>query len=496
MGAPVKMLPYNIISGFDKQIQNKLGPERTLNMYVIYSQDPNQSPALYDLPGILSALTIGPDPTAVCRCLLRQGDYIYAVYGANVYRIDKDLSVIQIGGSLATDQGVVRYTTNERQILWVDGIEGYVWDFTTNIATFPIPRTGESQPFPFQPLDPTNLNGYGVVVEGESNNWVWSSLNDFLVWTTDQGGGAAKIESTPTTCQAIAQINRKLFIFGSQICEPWYNDPVNGSQPFQRYNNLIFQFGTTARGSVISEFSRLIWLASTDQGFDSVKMSDGGIPISISSPEIEYIFNQYQEQYGISDAVAMMYKANGHLFYEISFPAANHTWVCDLDAPDPTNAWYEREMNNGNRFVGQFTVEFNGKHYVGSAIDNRLFEMSSDIGTYDGELFLRRIIGSTFQLPSLKKASILRWQFDMQTGTGTSTGLTFNPQVYLSQSYDSGETFGTRRIGQMGQIGLRRTRVFFNNCGTHYMTTPMLEFYNNVPTAVVGSVLTIQECTQ
>ena len=253
-----QVVPYNIISGFDKGIVPKIGAQRALNVYVIYPTDPEDSPALYDLPGIREVTTVGPDPTAVCRSLLTVGDYLYAVYGENVYRMDKDLTIIQIGGSLATDQGVVRVVQNEKQIIWVDGVEGYVWDFTTNIAAFPIPRTGESQPFPFQPVDITNLDGYGIVVQGESNNWYWSALNDFLVWTLDQGAGAAKIVSQPTTCSAISTVNRTLFIFGTSICEPWYDDPVNNDQPFQRNNNLIFEFGTQARGSVIQNFSRLV----------------------------------------------------------------------------------------------------------------------------------------------------------------------------------------------------------------------------------------------
>ena len=496
MLANQKIVPYNIISGFDKGIVPKIGAQRALNVYVIYPTDPEDFPALYDLPGIQEVTTIGPDPTAVCRGLMQVGDYLYAVYGQNVYRIDKDFTVIQIGGSLATDQGVVRWAQNENQIIWVDGVEGYVWNFTTNIATFPIPRTGSSQPFPFQPLDITNLDGYGVVVQGGSNSWYWSFLNDFLVWTIDRGGGEDKIESQPTTCTAISTINRKLFIFGESICEPWYDDPVNNNQPFQRNNNLIFEFGTQARGSVIQNFSRLVWLASTKNGFDSVKMSDGGFPVSITSPEMEYVFHEYEEQFGISDAVAMMYKENGHIFYEIAFPAANHTWVCDLSAPNPQEAWFERQMNDGNRFIGKFYSEFNGKHYVGSAVDNRLFELSSDYGTYDGEIFLRRIVGSTFQSPALKKRAVSRWQFDMLMGTGSSTGITSDPIFYLSMSRDAGVTFGNRMTGNIGSIGQRRLPIFFNRLGTSRMFTPMLEFYNNVPTAIINSVVTMRETLQ
>jgi hypothetical protein len=493
MLAGQKVVPYNLISGFDKGIVPKIGTQRALNVYVIYPNDPEDFPALYDLPGIKGVTTIGSDPNAVCRNLIKVGDYLYAVYGQNIYRLDNNLFPIQLGGSLSTDQGVVRSSQNENQIIWVDGVDGYVWNFITEIATFPIPRTGASQPFPFQPLDITNLDGYGIVVQGESNNWLWSALNDFLVWTIDQGGGAAKIVSQPTTCSAISTINRKLFIFGTTICEPWYDDPVNDNQPFQRNNNLIFEFGTQARGSVIQNYSRLVWLASTKNGFDSVKMSDGGFPISISSPEIEYVFREYEEQYGISDAIAMLYKENGHIFYEIAFPTANHSWVCDLSAPNPTEAWFERQMNNGNRFIGQFYAEFNGKHYVGSAVDNRLFELSSDYGTYDDEVFLRRIIGSTFQSEALKKIAIYRWEFDLLMGTGSPDGLNADPLFYLSISDDAGVTFGNRITANVGEIGHRNWSLFFNRLGTQRMFTPMIEFYNNVPTAMLRSVITMRE---
>lgn len=487
----IQLKPYNLISGFSKQIQSKIGAQEALNVYIVFDKTNQNPPAIYDLPGISQVSTLGVDTTAVCRGMMVAGDNLYAVYGQTVYKIDKNLQAVPLGASLATDEGVVRMAKNENQIIFVDGINGYLWDFTTDTATFPLPRINSDNSFPGQPLDVTNLDGYFIVVEGQSNNWFWSNLNDGSVWDTTN---TEKILSQPDTCEAITTINRTLFIFGKTICEPWYDDPVNDDAPFARNNNLIFEFGTPSRGSVVTNFSRCIWLASTKNGVDSIKMSDGGLPQTISPPQLNYVFQEYEREFGVDDSTAMIYKENGHIFYEITFNAANATWVCDLSADDPVSSWFQRIMNNENRFIAEYNVGFNGKHYVGSCIDNRLFEMSSDFGTYDGEIFLREIIGVTLESPTFKKTIISRWQFDMQMGTGSPTGITANPVVYLAISRDAGVTYGNDRTANIGAQGQRRKSLWFNRCGTSQMFTPRLRFYNNVPTTIIGSMVTMQEC--
>lgn len=495
----MKLAPYSLISGYDKQIIPKLGPQSILNMYIIYNQDQENPPALYDLPGIRINTTIGPDPRATCRGAIVEGDFIYAVYGSQIYRIDSNNVQIPIGSSLSTDQGVVIISKNETQIMFVDGVEGYIWNYKTNIATFPIPRTDDN-PFPFQPISVTNVAGFFVVAQGESNFWYWSGPNNGLVWPPGQ---FILLLAQGDVMQAVSTVNNKLFIFGKTACAQWFVDPISNDLPFQENTNMLLGYGSAARGAVSVNFDVLVWLSSTKNGVDSVQVSNGSFPRSITPPEIESIFKDYEKKFGVSDAVSMIYKNNGHVFYEINFKAANHTWVCDITSvvtndpnsgPDPKEGWFERLMSNGNRFIGQNYVERNGMSFLGSNIDNRLFEMSKNYGDYDGDVFLRRVVGSTWINKSLRMSTIARWQFDLDMGTGSPTGPQMNPILYFSLSFDSGETFGNKRQASMGAIGQRTKRLWYDQLGTAQMFTPMLEFYNNVPTAIVSSVITYEEC--
>lgn len=486
MAGETKMIPYNIVSSFDREIQQKIGSQSIINMYIIMDPMGKNPPAQYDLPGILTALRIGDDSSQVCRGFIWQGNYFYAVFGPQVYRIDKNLRPITIGPLLSTDRGIVRISKNENEIIFQDGVEGYVWNFTTQIATFPIPRTGTSAGFPGQPLDVVNLNGYLISISGETDNWNWSGINAALSW---DAADTNKLESEPDTCTAIATINQKLFIFGNTICEQWYDDPTSNDEPWQRNNNMLFQFGTQARGSLVTNYQLMIWLASTKNGVDSIKMSDGGVPMTISPNFLNYLFLQYQAEFGISDAVAMMYQENGHTFYEITFPAANATWVYDIS----TQEWSQRQMNNGDCFIGRYFVNFDGISYVGSGVDNRIFFLDSKIGTYDEESFTRIIIGSKFELPTLKNFAIDRWQFDFLSGVGSSNGINSNPLAYLSLSRDGGETYGNRMKLETGKIGQRTLRTWYNRLGMGTSFIPKLEFSNQVPTAVLSSVITYRE---
>lgn len=477
---------YPITGSYNSQISSKIDSQRTVNMYLINDNEGKSNSVNQDMAGIIEILRVGTDTTQSCRLLFTHRDFLYTIYGNQVYRINSDLILTSIGNPLSTDSGTVQYSTNENEIIFIDGIDGYLWNFTTNTATFPIPRTTTNSGFPFQPIDVTSIDGYFVVEEGQSNNWFWSGLNDGLEFDPTN---FLKILSKPDQCVALATVNRRMFLFGSVITEQWYNDPVSNSQPFQRDNNMIFEYGCHAIGSLIENFGIIVWLASTKDGVESIRTTDGGPPVVISSPEIDHEFKEYEKSFDLTDAVSMLYKENGHMFYEISFSNANKTWVYDFN----TRAWFERSMNNGDRFVGQHYASYFGVNRVGSSKDNRLFNLSSSIGIYDDQNFIRERISPPFSSKNLNSFRVNKIEIDMVTGIASSNGLNSEPEVFMSISRDGGVTFGNEIKASVGKIGQRKYKVNFFRLGTQDDFITKIRYYNNVPTTLLGASINYDE---
>jgi len=487
-------VPYPIVGATREQLVSEVNCERTVNFYQIDDDEAKQPIALQAMPGIKTVCTLGSDILAGGRGSLDLGDFSYVVYGNKFYRLDSNLNPTVLGNNLSTDSGPVRFSNNQNQIMFVDGVDGYLWNFTTQTGLFPVPRIDTSKYFPEQPIDITNYNGYFSVTQGESNSISYSALNDGTVWEdTTHVAQTFEITFKPDQCMAIKVVNGRMFIFGGIICEQWIDDPV-GLQVFSRVNNMCFEYGTPATASVTEDFGRLCFISSNKNGYEGVRMSDGGEPILISDPPLDRILKEYEQQFGIDDAVGEIYKESGHLFYEISFTKANHTWVGDLTYfPQKPVRWVEREMQDESRFVGQNYFNFNGKNYVLDYKTNKLYEMSSNFYDYDGAVFRRMRVGRPFTRENQKLFRVSRFRIDMVTGVGTQNGEDQDPQVFLSISRDGGVTYGNTLKASSGKVGNRTAQVKFFKLGSQQEWVPRLEFYASIPTTVIGAFITYDE---
>jgi len=477
----MRQVPYPLIGSSNPEIVPKIDSQRTVNLYEINDPEGKEPSVLQDMPGLLQKASMGADDTVGCRGMLQHGDYLYAVYGDILYRVDNGFLVSSLGSPLTTSTGPVRFSVNENEILLVDAVKGYLWNFTTSTATFPI----VDPDFPAQPIDVTNVDGYFIVTEGESNDWYWSALNDGLNWNSTD---TEKIISKPDQCIAIATVNRRMFIFGKNITEQWYDDPV-GTTPFQRNNNMLFEYGCASRASVVENYGILVFLASTKNGVGSVRVTDGGQPQIISTPALDRIIKGYEIDHVVSDASGMIYKENGQIFYEISFTTANHTWVYSFS----TKKWFERESLPDKRFKGECYANFLGSHFVGDYSTNKLYEMSSQYADQNGDSYRRMRIGKPFSLPSLKSFRVNRFELDLVNGVGTATGITQDPLVRLSISRDGGLTYGNALEASLGKMSQSLYTSEWYRLGSQTDFVPKIEFWHSVPTTLLGAAINYDE---
>jgi hypothetical protein len=134
--------------------------------------------AMYPTPGLVKVAQL---LEASVRCLhtLSNENYLIAVAGNQVYKVDKNYLATQIG-SLTTNTGPVsisdNITNNGMTAYIVDGINRYTWIESTN--TF---ATLMSSDGPWQGASVVDsIDGYNVYNQPNTFNWACTDLNSSL----------------------------------------------------------------------------------------------------------------------------------------------------------------------------------------------------------------------------------------------------------------------------------------------------------------------------
>jgi len=288
-------------------------------------------------------------------------------------------------------------------------------------------------------------------------------LNNGLSWDVLN---FAEIQSKPDVLIGLKTLHRRLFLFGKKITEVWYN-AGKSDFPLARDDNLLLEYGCAADGSIVTGYQKLFWLSGDENGVGSVMMTDGTVPIPISTPALDYQIQSYTD---FTDARGFVYKIDGHVFYELSFTTDNKTWIYDAT----TNMWFEGETLDENRQLGNCHTFYKNEHYIGAYNSGIIYNLSSQYLTDDDQPILRKRICGHFSDPSLKNIVVGRVNLDIVAGegglidtpgAGVNKPLYAEPKVYLSFSKDGGKSFSNRHVATLGKVGDRTHRCIFRRLG-------------------------------
>jgi hypothetical protein len=389
------------------------GAVRYLNLYPHMTLD--QRPVVLGTPGLelLKVLNTPKRRGASVRGMLVMGDYLYVVAGPKLYKVATDYTRIQ-AGTLASSVGPVSMAHNGTQLILTDGIGGHL--YTPSIDTF--------ADIPTMPVANTVcfLDGYFICNAQGTNTYFYSSLYDGSTWNALDYNAA---EAGPDNIVAVASTFGLLYVFGQQTLELHYNagDP---DSVFRRVDGAVSNLGCLAPASVakVGETgNQIIWLATTPQGAGFVVSNTGGSQTErLSTEAVEYQWSRYPRT---DDAVAYGYTSEGHVFYVISFPSGEATWVYDLT----TSTWHERQSDGGAHW-GIAYAYFDRRHVVGSRIDGSLYNMSLDLYTDDGSTIIRELVSPTLGTDE-KLISYQSVQIDMERGGTMDRSNPFYDDVVL-----------------------------------------------------------------
>jgi hypothetical protein len=272
----------------------------------------------------------------------------------------------------------------------------------------------------------------------------------------------ATAEAKPDDVIAALSDHRLLWLFGEDSIELFYNSG-NADFPFERVASGVIEVGLAAAETPATGDNSVFWLGVEESGGFVVYRNQGFSPIRISTHAIESAIEGYSR---VDNAVGFFYRQEGHGFYVLTFPG-NGTWVYDTT----TQLWHERDSRNAfNASIGEWRARrhafvFN-KHIVSDLESGQLYEL--DLETFTDGQTVQRVMTTSTLHNNRDRATMRRFELDVQRGVGLSSGQGSDPQALFQFSDDGGHTFSNEQSRSIGKIGEYKVRAIVDNWGEFY----------------------------
>lgn len=170
------MVDFDIVGSYNNQRITSLDGERSVNMFEYIDALAKKPKSLQPTSGIANSNLNFAGAIGGFRAQFVFNNIVYNVIGNRVYSVNSALAVSLLG-NINTASGYVAITANTTQVLFVDGLNGWIW--TPSNSTF-LQITDTS--FPTRPLDATYIDGFFLVINGQTNTFELSELNNGFIW--------------------------------------------------------------------------------------------------------------------------------------------------------------------------------------------------------------------------------------------------------------------------------------------------------------------------
>jgi len=413
------------------------------NLYPVIDREGGKTViALMNTPGLTSWLPLGGEGGEI-RGLHVMDDYLYAVYGNSLYKINTTPTATLLD-TIGTSAGKVWMVDDGTNLMIVDGASGYVWDGATLTeiadADFPVPSSLTYQDTHF------------IISKAGTGEFYISAVLDPTDWDALD---YATAESNSDKLVAIRSVGSALWLLGERSTEIWYSS--GETFPFNRNPGGILDVGCGAVASPADIDGTMLWLDKLRR----VVMTEGYSYRTVSTHQIEYQFSQYSN---VSDAIGFCYNQEGHNFYVLTFPLeakTGKTWVYDLT----TSLWHTRASGaNDLRHRANCFVMFDEKRLVGDYDNGTIYEY--DLGAYDDDgTTLRAIRAAQSTHANRKLMRFNSFEIEFEAGVGLAVGQGSDPQAMLEWSVDGGHTWSNEHWTDIGKIGKYKTRAIWRRLG-------------------------------
>ena len=461
-----------LIGGHNRRFSPNQDAQRTVNLYLdIDPEEPETGAALYKVPGRVQFSVPGSGPI---RRMAVFGDYVIAVSGNEVYKIDNAGNATLLGTILISNDRV-DMSINVGQCIIVSGLKAWIYNGST-LTLVSDPDYPGSEMVDY-------IGGYFVFFQQDSQQFFISEINE---GTQYNALDFAQAEANVDNIVSIIVDHEELLIFGEETTEVWYISG-NSDFPLARRQGATMEAGCAAMFSPAKIDNSVFWLGRNSSGAGVIYRADQYNPQIISNRGIEYEISQLSR---LDDAIAYTYQEAGHTFYVLTFPTDAKTFVYDASIGDAGKAWHIRETYLQGRDRGNCHVFAFNKHLVGDYGSGQIWHQSLDYFD-DGGLPIVWERTSQRIISDYKRMFFRELIINMERGVGLEDGS--DPKVYLDWSDDGGHTWCSKREASMGKMGEFLPMVAFTRLGSGRDRVFRITGSDSVKTVILGGYITAEQ---
>lgn len=299
----------------------------------------------------------------------------------------------------------------------------------------------------------TWMDSYFIVNQPLTQKFYISGQYDGLNWNSLDFSSA---EANPDNILAVMADNSNLYLFG-QISTEFWNNTGALDFPYARISGGATEWGLAAVNSLVKYDNSLAFLSRNKMGQVFIAKMVGYQPQRISTPELEYIINNYS---AVEDATAFSYLFGGHPMYQINFPTGGESWLYD----GLSQCWSKLQSYGLTRHRAEMGVSYLNKIMVTDYANGNLYRLDQNSYTDNGDPIALELITRHIDNNNLRTI-IDKVQLEMETGVGAVTGQGSDPQIMLSISKDNGHTYGNEMWVSFGAIGKYKVRAVWRRLG-------------------------------
>lgn len=476
------ILPIN--GGFYKTKSDTQSKQETINWYV--EEDPTDQERgviLMPTPGLTLFDEVKVGGSEV-RGMIEHKGIGYVVVDDKVYTLTAAAVATEIA-TLTTTTGLVRWAATNDELMLLDGAKGYSYKVST--TTWTEITDGD---FPSSPAEGTAQDGYMFVVNPDTRQFQFSSINDALTWAAIDVASAEFAEDNIVTMFSSFD---QLWVFCQKTTEVWYNSGT--TFPWQPIQGGVLEMGCAAAKTVAEADNSLFWLGQDRYG-DGIIIRTNGFNYEVISTRA--INNEIRTYNSISDAFAYAYRQEGHTFYVITFPnartvesaAVGVTWVYDTT----TGIWHERQSKDTTkptqpsftRHRGNTYMFLDGKNMVGDFESGKVYTLDLDVYTDAGDEIRRKRVSENIDQDG-RLFSTYNLDIQMNTGVGLVSGQGSDPLFGVRYSKDKGNTWSEQKFLSPGKLGEYDKRAILSRLGTGRSLTLEVEATDPVKWILLGA---------
>lgn len=400
---------------------------------------------------------------------------LFGVVEQSFVLVNDDFSLKELG-LIDSNVGQVYMLDNGTDMMLVDGTTA---GYKMNLSTMEVARITDPAFYGSNRID--LVDGYFIFNRPGTRQFYISLLNQT---TFDPLDFASKAGSPDNLVAAIAT-RRNVFLFGDQTTEIWTNTG-RSDFTFERVSGAFLQFGCASASSLVQADGSIYFLSKSPQGECIVLRTMNYDRERLSTFAIEHEFQGYER---VDDAIGFVQQMSGHLWYVLTFPTANKTWVFDIATSQWHELFYLNEDGTESRHRANCSAFWKGMHIVGDYESGRLYQL--DMDTYnDAGNEIRRVRGFPHLADEGARIMYKEFKAVMQVG---SANYGLESEIRLRWSSTRGASWEGQvktTLGARGdypqdcrfmRLGMSRSRVF------------ELSWTADCPTALNGAYVQFQK---